>query len=190
MATLLAGIPRETLKSVGGIMEVYVTELGNISGTTTVTNGVAAFHTNGAAMFKKYVLSKDGGSKFGSVQTGNIANGTNSYENTVTLVFKRNQVSKRNELKVMAANELVAVVNDNDVANISTTGGTVGNLYVIGLQFNNNVGGCDVTSGTMDTGALFGDANSLTILMRALESTPPLGISVADYAKIKAGTTL
>lgn len=185
MATSLVGIPRETAKTAGGIISVYITELSNVTGAS-VADGIGSFASD-AGVWKQFVLGKESGSNFISTQTGNVANGTQQYEQVLTSIFKRNQVSKRNELKVLGKYELVAVINDND---IPATGGTVGNLYIIGLEVENCVGGCDVTTGVMGTGAQFADANGMTLTIRALETMPPLGISEADYALIVAGSAV
>jgi len=185
--TLLGGIARETVQGTqGGLLTFYATELSNITGTTSVSAGVATLHT-GASVWKQYVLGKESGSNFTSTYAGNVQNGSGQYEQVLTAIFKRNSVSKRNELKVMGQNELVVVINDNDQP---TSGGTTGNLYVIGLRVNNDYGGVNLTSGTVATGAQFADSNNMTVTLRALESHPPLAITAADYVKIVAGTAV
>lgn len=185
MSTLLNGIPKETSKGSGGIYTVYITELSNVTGATA-SAGIASFASD-AGVWKRYVLGKEAGSNFVSNETSDIAAGTVQYENLLTMIFKRNQVSKRNELKVLAQNELVFIVNDN---NVSTTGCSVGNLYVCGLEICVNPGGADVASAVIATGSQLAEANNMTITLRALETNPPLAISEADYALVVAGSAV
>lgn len=186
--SVLSGIPRETSKSAGGILEVYVTEFSNISGATTA-NGIASFGTE-AGVWSLYVLGKEAGSNFVSNGTTDVAAGTTQYEQLLTMIFKRNQVSKRNELKVLAQNELVFIVNDNDAPKSVTGDCTIGNTYIIGLAICNNTGGADVSSSVQATGSQYAEANNMTITLRALETHPPLAISDDDYVLIKAGNAL
>lgn len=186
MADVLAGFSRETMKSQGGTYTVHIALLPSITGVTSASSGVLTFHC-GASAFKHFVLSKESGSVFTSTEAGNVANGTVQYEQVFVANFRRNQVAKRNEMKVLGRNELVMIINDND---IPSTGGTVGNLYAVGFVVDNDFGGVDTTAGVITTGGQFADANSMQITLRALESHPPLSITAADYAKVVAGTAV
>lgn len=186
---VLTGIPRDSVKGTGGIMEVYICLLSDIGTGVTMSSGTCSALGTQAGVWKKFVLGKEAGSNFVSTLAGNVANASNTYEQVLTMIFKRNQVSKRNELKALAQNELVAVINDNSYSNVDDDG-QVGNLYIIGLQLGKSVGGCDVTSGVIATGAQPADVNNMTIVLRALESYPPLSVSSSDYALIKAGSAV
>jgi len=182
----LTGISKENGKGSGGILVCYGALLSDITGSTTASNGEAVFHASAGA-FKKFVLGKEAGSNFVSTATGNVANGTNEYDQVLTMIFKRNQVSKRNELKVLAEQETVWVINDNCQAN--PTGSCIqGNTYVIGLPVCINSGGVELRTGVMSTGAQLADANNMTITLGVKETMPPLGCSEATYTAIVAGT--
>src|ERR1035437_72487 len=134
MATLLSGIPVETGKGSGGLYTVFITELTNVPASgVTFTSGVVKIKTS-AGVWKQYVLAKEAGSTFTSVYTGNVANGTGEYANSLTMIFRRNQVSKRNELKVLANSPLVVVVLDN-ITTTLTGDCTISTSYVFGLPF-------------------------------------------------------
>lgn len=191
--SILTGIPRESTKGVGGILEAYICLLSDIAtGATgfTMLSGVCSGLGTQAGVWKHFVVGKEAGSNFVSTLTGNIANASNTWEQVLTLIFKRNAVSKRNELKILAQNEIVCVISDNATSDVSGSDARVGNLYIIGLPLGKSVGGCDVTSGVVASGAQFADSNSLTVVIRAQESYSPLAISEADYALIKAGSAL
>ncbi|MFW6310772.1 MAG: hypothetical protein ACOC1K_00900 [Nanoarchaeota archaeon] len=185
MSTNLTGIPRETCKGAGGLLNVYITEFSNIS-DVSVSNGVASFSSD-AGVWKKYVLGKESGSEFTSTGSADVAAGTKPiYENTLTMIFKRNQVSKRNELAVMGECELVAVISDNDFQ----TGATNGNLYIIGLENGVDAGGADVTAPVLSTGTQLGESNTMTIVIRALEAHPPYAIDTTTYTNIVEGNAV
>jgi hypothetical protein len=185
---LLTGIGRESSKGQGGLMDVRIAIFGDIAttGITVTSGGTLSFHCP-ANTFKQFQLSKEGGSKFMSTQTGNVANASNSWKQVLTMNFRRNQIQKRREASVLAQNEVVVIVNDNFTP---TSGGTVGNLYVFGIKVGNDFGGADATSTVHDTGGQFTDANSMVVTLEALESHEAYTISAADYAKIIAGTAL
>lgn len=185
---LLTGIARETAKSQGGIYSVYIALYSDITttGLTVTTGGTLSFKCP-AGKFKHFQVSKEGGSNFTSTHAGNVANATYQFEQVLTLNFRRNQIAKRNEAKVLAQNELVCIINDND---IPTSGGSVGNLYAMGFAIANDFGGADSTAIVHTTGAQFADANSMVVTLRALESHPAYAISAPDYAKIVAGSAL
>jgi hypothetical protein len=188
--TLLTGIPRETTKGSGGLLSLYITELSNLTGSTPSANAGIATFTCPAGAWKKFVLGKESGSNFTSTLAASAANNSIVWNQVLTAIFKRNQVAKRNELKVLAQNELVCVISDNN--NIASTGATsgattYGDLYIIGLPIENCMGGCDVTGAVSATGAQFADANNMTLTITAVETFPPLSISAGDFYKIANG---
>lgn len=184
----LTGIPKEDSKGSGGILVAYGCLLSDITGTTSASNGIATFHC-GANKFKKYVLGKEAGSNFTYTMTGNITNGTNECDDVLTMIFKRNQVSKRNEVMVLAQQETVWVINDN--CRQSLTGDcTIGDLFVIGLAVCVNPGGAELRTAVGATGAQLADGNLLTVTIGVKETQAPLAITTADYLKIVAGTAL
>jgi hypothetical protein len=190
MPTLLTGIPRESGKGSGGLLSLYITELSNLTGSTPSASAGIATITSPAGVWKKFVLGKESGSNFTSTLAASAANNSIVYNQVVTSIFKRNQVAKRNELKVLAQNELVCVISDNNNIASSgvTSGATVyGDLYIIGLPIENCAGGCDVTGAVSTTGAQFADANNMTLTITAIETFPPLSISAGDFYKIANG---
>lgn len=186
----LTGIPKEDSKGSGGLMVCYGALLSDLTGTTSgnTATGMASFHC-GAGSFKKFVLGKEAGSNFTYTMTGNIANGTNECDDVLTMIFKRNQVSKRNEVMVLAQQETVWVINDN--CRQTLTGDcTIGDLFVIGLPVCINAGGAELRTAVGATGGQLADANNLTITIGVKETQVPFAISTADYLKIVAGTAL
>lgn len=172
MATVLTGIPRDAVKGHGGIKRVFLALFADVS-AKTVTEGVASFEA-AAGAFKEFVLGKESGSNYAETMTGNVQAGTTQYEQILTMIFKKNQVAKRNEAAILAASETIAVIEDNN-----------GDIFVYGLE-----NGCDVTTDVSASGAQYGEANSKTITLRALERQTAPGVSSSDYEKIVAGDAL
>lgn len=181
----LTGIPKDDIKGVGGIYTAYACLLSDITGTTTQTDGVADFHA-GADVFKKYVLPKESGSNFVYTQTGDLTNGTSIWDDVFTMIFRRNQVSKRNEAKVLAEQETVWVIMDNTQAT-SSGSCSMGNTYVIGLPICLNQGGVEARTIVGTTGAQSGEGNLMTVTVGVNEHQPPLGISETTWNAIVAG---
>ena len=192
MATLFIGIPRELAKDSGGLYEVYITELANVPQTGVTINystGIAHFKC-AAGMLKRFTLGKEAGSDLIVTTTNNLTNGTTETDTVLKMIFKRNQVTKRNEARILSANEMVVVIVDN-ASPISTTGSTsVGNTYVIGLQYGVNQGGAELRTNVSASGAQFADANNMTVTVGCKETHVPFGISEADLLLIRAGSAL
>jgi len=188
MATALSGIGKETSKGSGGIYEVYCTELANVSGATAAA-GIASFASD-AGVWSRYVLGKEAGSNFVSNGASDIAAGTIQYEQVLTMIFKKNQVAKRNELKVLGQSELVFVVNDNDAPQTATGSCTIGDLYICGLETCTNPGGAEMITSVISTGSQLSEANNMTINLSVKETFPPLAITEADYLLIRAGSAV
>ena len=190
MSTVFTGIPRELVKDSGGLYEVFITELSNVTGATiTQATGIATFHSP-AGVWKRYILGKEAGSDFVSTKTNNLTNGTSETDNVLKMIFKRNQISKRNEAMVMAKSEMVVVINDN-AAPQNVTGETdMGNLFIIGLAYSINQGGAELRTGVGSSGAQFGDSNNLTITIGCKENDGPFSISPACLTAIRAGSAI
>lgn len=188
MADALVGIPKETSKGAGGIYVVYAAMLSDVTGVT-VTDGVASFGS-AAGSWKKYILGKQAGSNFTSTPVADIPSGSIFYDQLLTMVFKKNQVSKRNEMKVMGRNELVFIINDNNAPQSLTGDCTVGELYFIGATYCTNEGGAELNGGGIATGAQLGEPNNMTMTFGVRETFPPLAISEANYLEVVAGTEI
>lgn len=181
----LTGITKETSKGSGGVYEVWIGFLEGITGTT-VSDGIVDFYAP-AGHFKRYVVAKQAGSVFNYTETSDIATGSVLYDSTMTMIFRKNQVSKRNELKVMAKNELVVIVVDNNAPQSLTGSCTVGDIYCQGFAYCTNLGGAEVTSAEGTTGAQLGEGNTLTISTTVQETNPPLAITEENLLKIRNG---
>lgn len=97
----------------GGLKEVYLIELENISAVTESSGTVTAITKATGKIFRKYQLVQDTATAEETL-TGNLQNGTLYYAQKATLVINKQQVSVRNEILLLAKNRLVVITVDNN----------------------------------------------------------------------------
>jgi len=101
------------------------------------------------------------------VQTGNhsVENGTNFWEQAVSLIFTKNDSALRNSLKLLAQSTLLVIVKDQN-----------GKYWVVGEQ-----NGADLTASTQSAGKAYGDLNGSTVTITGKEPCPAREISQAAF---------
>lgn len=163
---VLTTIPRDDNKGAGGISYVLLANYG--VNTPTESNGsITTFDVS--AGFTKFVPTKET-SNWNEAGTGNPQSGTSFWTQTLTMGFRRNQVLKRNAIKVMATSGLVAIAVDR-------------NGEAWGLGFDN---GLDLTGSTQETGTAPGDTNGATIVLTGNEKYPALYCTSTALAYVNA----
>lgn len=176
MSNLLNGISRDYTKGFGGLKAVYLAPYQLISGQTITLSGntnIASFQAPAGA-FKKYVFGKESQSNKAEILTSSVPNASNSVEQTLTLVFRRNEITKRNEAKVLSNTEVVAVIEDNNL-----------DISVFGF-FN----GMDQTTATTGSGNLYADANNLTLVLKGLEQYQSPILTNTDWLAVQNGAAI
>lgn len=169
---VLAGITKDETKGVGGIKRVFLTNHSSVK-NLDIAAGIATFDSN-AGVWKEFVLGKESGSNYSETGTGAVGAGTISYEQMLAAIFKKNQVSKRNELKVLGEDLTIAVIEDSN-----------GEVVVYGGE-----NGLDMTSGVRASGAQYSEANNMTVTLRGLEREPAPSISATDYTALSSGNAV
>ncbi len=146
----------------GGVIEMWLIEAGNISALVESSGTITTVTKVAGKIFRKYQLVPETASWTEDI-TGNIQNGTLYYDQKGVLVINKQQVSVRNEILLLAKNNLVAIVHDvNDTYR----------LYgrVLGLR---------VLSGQASTGTALGDRNGYTLNFQGKEAEPAPFVSAA-----------
>jgi hypothetical protein len=141
--------------SVGGLKNVYFVnygEMGAITYDSTDTDVIDA--VAGTPDAYKYELK--GASTFTQNINSSRENGTTFFEQVLELTFKKLTVKDHKELKLMAYGRPNVIVEDNN-----------GNFFLAGLEH-----GCDVTGGTIVTGAAMGDLSGYTLTLTGMEKVP------------------
>lgn len=130
----------------GGLKEVYLIELENVSAVTESSGTLTAITKVSGKIFRKYQLVQDTATAEETL-TGNLQNGTLYYAQKLTIVINKQQVAVRNEILLLAKNRLVAVtVDNNDTYRVYG--------WDQGLRLN---------EGVAATGTAWGDRNGYTL---------------------------
>ena len=141
--------------SVGGLKNVYFVNYGEMGAITyDVTNTDVIDAVAGTPDAYKYELK--GASTFTQNINSSRENGTTFFEQVLELTFKKLTVKDHKELKLMAYGRPNVIVEDNN-----------GNFFLSGLEH-----GCDVTGGTIVTGAAMGDLSGYTLTLTGMEKVP------------------
>jgi hypothetical protein len=130
----------------GGLKEVYLIELENVSSITDSSGTLTAITKATNKVFRKYQLVQDTASANEEL-VGNQQNGTLYYSQNVTIVINKQNVNVRNEILLLAKNRLAIVaIDNNDTARLYG--------WDQGLR---------LTTGQAGTGTAWGDRNGYTL---------------------------
>ena len=157
---LTTGYTLDCRDSIGGIKEVYIMELANVSGITVTSGTVTSLTKATGKRFFKYEqeintadLSEDG--KFSR------ENGTQYFEQKLSLVFNKYTAAVQQELKLLAQARVVAMVVYQD-----------GTSRYLGYQ-----NGIMVSEGQQTSGKAMGDRNGKTLTFMGEEPNESYFIS-------------
>lgn len=159
---LTQGLNLDCRDSVGGIKEIYIAEIGTLSSVTEASGIVSAITKATGKRFWKYSLIRDT-SNFDQVITNNEQAGTIFYAQTLQIIMNKMQASTRNEIMLLAQNNICAVAIDNN-----------GVGWLLGKEFGLVLGG---NSGS---GTAWADRNGSTLTFagneKALAPTVASGV--------------
>jgi len=130
----------------GGTLECWIIETGNIVSYTESSGTLTAITKATGKIFRKYQLVLETGA-FQEDIVGNRANGTLYYDQKGTIILNVQQVAVRNEIMLLAVNNLTIIIHDNN---------DTYRLY-------GRVNGLRLLTGSAATGTAFGDRNGYTL---------------------------
>lgn len=131
----------------GGVAkDAYLIEHENIASVTESSGTLTAITKVSGKIFRKYELVEDT-ANFEENMVGNRQNGTLYYSQKGTIIINKQQVAVRNEILLLAKNNLAIVFQDNN-----------GAWRMFGRRH-----GLALTTGTSTTGATWGDRNGYTL---------------------------
>ena len=139
---------------VGGIQAVYFLNYQNLTVTYDVTNTDAIDTLGSGLTAYKYELK--GTSSFEQAITSSRDNGTTFFDQTLNLTLHKLSKQSHKEIKLMAYGRPIVIVEDRN-----------SNFFVAGLEH-----GCEVTGGTIVTGAAMGDMSGYTLVLNGQEQLP------------------
>jgi len=161
MACVLStGFSLDCRSSIGGVSEVWIGELENISSVTVASGVVSAMSMTATKKFYNYKLRKNT-SEAKADNGGDVANGAGYIMHSVQIQLDKFDVAKRNEIRILAQKPIVIIVKDKN-----------GLLSVYGLY-----NGLDLTTGTGGTGKEANSLNGFNLTFTGEENDYPQGIS-------------
>lgn len=137
----------------GGIKTVYMADYGTL-GTATVDADGSVSALSGTPTWFQFDVK--GNSSLETTITSSRDNGTTFYTQTLNLTLTYLDSSTQEEIKLIAHARPHVAVEDY-----------YGNVFLCGFE-----NGCELTSGTIVTGAAAGDLSGFTIVMEGIEEIP------------------
>ena len=170
---LVTGFDLDCRDSIGGVKSVRLASLEDYTamGATGASTGAITGWTTVALDFFKYDQLKETSSLTESIN-GSSQNGTVYFTPEVTIVLSKLDVTKRNEIKVLAQQRLVAIVEGNDSS-----------YWVVGYA-----NGLELNAGTSATGTAFGDLSGYSLTLSGMEAEPMLSIAQAEVDLVTSAT--
>jgi len=153
--------------SVGGIKTIYV-QGWNATGTVNTNgSGTVTGFTGFSSGFYEYDLTK-ATSSMTETLNASIENGSLYYTPEVTFTINKLQVAVRNELRLLARNRLLVIVQDNN-----------NRYWVLGAA-----NGLEATAGTAGSGTAFGDRSGYEMTLTGMEPDPMLLIVSTTFTPL------
>lgn len=146
--------------SIGGLKSVMFIEFANVTAITAASGIVTAITKAAGKKFYKYELAKET-SQFTETFTSSVANGTFFYAQELSIVLNKLQTNVRNEILLLAQNNLLAIAEDKN-----------GSYWLLG-----RLNGLDVTGGNAASGTANGDRSGYTITLTAQEKELAISVS-------------
>lgn len=151
---LTQGYSLDCRDSLGGITEVYFIEAANVTSVTEASGGgtLTAITKASGKVFRKYELVP-GTSSLTETINASLANGTIFYAQELSIILNKLQANTRNEILLLAQNNLKVVVGDAN-----------GKYWYLG-----RVNSMQVSGGNGATGTAQGDRSGYTITFSGAE---------------------
>ncbi len=153
-----------------GINNIYILDFSDTIAALGDSSGTITLPTDNSAEFFKFEV-QGALSSLETAVTSSRDNGTTFYESTLNITFQNLDVATQEELKLLnrgRAHYVVELFQDG-----------AGNTKRLLLGRDN---GCEVTSGTIVTGAAPGDLQGFTLTVVATEVFPPFFCTAPDVA--------
>jgi len=159
--------------SVGGILEVYLTEFANVTqaNITSASGVITAAACSTGKRFFTYQLEKENG-MIDSKEMISVANGTLYNETTLTFTIKKMSASHRNNIRTLAQNRLHIIVKDAN-----------GTYWWIG-----HTNGADLSAADATSGKAMGDMSGYTLTFNAKEPNALETVSAAIVSSLQIGS--
>ena len=172
---LTKGFTLDCKDSLGGVKSVRLTTLAEyLVLDPTVVGGEIDAWGSASTVFFKYDQLKETSSMTETINAS-AQNGTVYYTPEVTIVMSKLDATKRNEIKLLAQNRLVAIVETND---------ETPSFFVVGVTT-----GLEVSAGTGATGTAYADMQGFSITLSGMEAAPMLQVDPTTSVALVAAVT-
>lgn len=155
--------------SIGGLKSVMFIESANVTAITAAAGIVTAITKASGKKFYKYDLAKET-SQFTETFTSSVQNGTFFYAQELSIVLNKLQTNTRNEILLLAQNNLIAIAEDKN-----------GGYWLLG-----RLNGLDVTGGNAASGTANGDRSGYTITLTGQEKELAIAVNSGIIAGLLA----
>ena len=145
---------------VGGLRYIFFSNYSTATRDLTV-GGDGTVTLDGSVDFFRYDLK--GNSSLETAINSSRENGTTFYESTLNLTLTFLDKATQEQIKLIAHGRPQVVVVDYN-----------GNAFLLGKEH-----GCEVTGGTVVSGAAMGDLSGFTLVVSAQETAPPFFCAAA-----------
>ena len=163
---LTSGFSLSCRENLGGVRSIRIATLADyLALAPTVSSGLITAWGAVATPFYKYEQLKETSSMTETINAS-AQNGTVYYTPEVNIVLSKLDATKRNEIKLLAQNRLVAIVETND---------ETPSFFVVGVTT-----GLEVSAGTGATGTAYADMQGFSITLSGMEAAPMLQLDPAD----------
>lgn len=157
---LTQGYSLDCRDSAGGVKSVYFIEFDNVSGITSTAGTVSAISKANAGRFYKYNLQRATAS-FEEAYNDSAENGTSFHVQTLSIVLNKMQAATSQEIKLLAQNRLLAVVETN-----------AGKYWLLG-----ETNGLQRNGGRAGSGTAFADRNGYELNFTTEQVEPAKEVS-------------
>jgi hypothetical protein len=165
---ITSGITLDCRDSMGGLKEVYLIALADISSFATASGVVTGItKVTGKRFYKFEHLPQT--SDWTAETTGSDENGSIFYAHTLNLQINKMSAATRNMVKLLAANRVIAIALDRN-----------GTAMMLGATM-----GLSTNSGPMASGRAFGDHNGAKPVLTGAEPEPPYEVNSTVYAALE-----
>lgn len=171
---LTQGLTLDCREGIGGLKEVYIIALADVSAVTESSGVVTAITKATGKRFWKYQLPRETSNAVETI-TGNEQNGTLYYDQTINLTINKRQAAVRNEIMLLAKNSLMMVGVENQV---NSSGENRAFLY-------GRTQGLQLLAGSAETGTAWGDRNGYTLPFNGKETELAPEVNAATVALLE-----
>lgn len=169
--SLIGSIQRDCRDGNGGVIEIKVKvlpSLTTIAADYSVTSGTVTIASGSQSGWYTYYLEKNT-AIFNEVDTNSRENGTSDYAQEMKIIFNKLSVAIRNELQVLAKNDVQIAVRDRNDS-----------YFLMGYEF-----GAFLESATATTGTVGTDRSGYEMTFKANERVPKVYMSSSTYNTLK-----